>query len=246
MPENFKPISNTPPYTFYGKIKFYGRTVLDLQLLTIYKDIKKVLPNYKGNVIDIGCGQSPYRFLLNKTRVKYYGIDIGDAEKFGYQNVDITSFDGEHIPFEKEKFDAFLCTEVLEHVEKYQALANEMHRVLKNEGEGVITIPWSARYHYIPWDYFRYTPSSLKTIFSKFSLVQIKPRGTDISVIGSKIIVLFFRNLLPSSLWKWLFVPVWIAMSPILLIAIVISHIALIFNLGSDEDPLGYTVLVKK
>jgi ubiquinone/menaquinone biosynthesis C-methylase UbiE len=245
MTESFKPLSNTPPDSLSGKIKFYGRTILDLQILTIYRHIKKELPTYKGNVLDVGCGQSPYRFLL-KPQVTYYGIDIVDADKFDYRNPAITPFNGEDIPFENEKFDAFICTEVLEHVEKYQKLTDEIHRVLKKGGRGIITIPWSARYHYIPWDYFRYTPSSLKKIFSKFSTVEIKPRGTDIAVIGSKIIVLFFRNLLPKEWWRWLLVPLWIAISPVLLIAVIISHIALALKLGSSEDPLGYTILVTK
>ena len=245
MAEKFRPLSNTPPDTAIGKIKFYGRTILDLQILTIFRDIKKELPGYTGNVLDVGCGQSPYRFLL-KPEVSYFGIDIVDAEKFDYSNPVITPFNGEDIPFENEKFDALICTEVLEHVEKYQKLTDEMFRVLKKGGKGIVTIPWSARYHYIPWDYFRYTPSSLKTIFSKFSSVVIKPRGTDISVIGSKIIVMFFRNLIPNEAWKWLLVPFWIVLIPVLLVAVVISHLSLLFKLGSDEDPLGYTILIKK
>ena len=245
MAEKFKPLSNLPPDTFFGKIKFYGRMILDLQILTIYRDVKKELPGYDGNLLDVGCGQSPYRFLL-KPEVNYFGIDIADAEKFDYRNPAITPFNGEDIPFEDEKFDAFICTEVLEHVEKYQKLTDEMYRVLKKEGKGIVTIPWSARYHYIPWDYFRYTPSSLKIIFSRFSSVEIRPRGTDIAVIGSKIIVLFFRNLLPVIAWKWLLVPFWIVLSPILLVSVLISHISLALRLGSEEDPLGYTILVTK
>ena len=245
MAEKFKPISNTPPDSVIGKIKFFGRTILDLQILTIYRDLKKELPGYTGSVLDVGCGQSPYRFLLTKG-TNYFGIDIVDADKFDYNNPLITPFNGEDIPFENEKFDAFLCTEVLEHVEKYQRLVDEIFRVLKKGGSGIVTIPWSARYHYIPWDYFRYTPSSLQTIFSKFSSVVIKPRGTDISAIGSKIIVLFFRNLFPSKLWKYIFLPFWIILSPVLLLTVLISHISLFLNLGSEEDPLGYTILVVK
>jgi ubiquinone/menaquinone biosynthesis C-methylase UbiE len=245
MAEKFKPRSNTPQDSAIGKIKFYIRIILDLQLLTIYRDIKKEIPHYEGNVLDVGCGSSPYRFLLNPA-VNYFGIDITDAEKFDYKNPSVTPFNGEDIPFEDEKFDAFLCTEVLEHVEKYQKLTDEIYRVLKKNGKGILTIPWSARYHYMPWDYFRYTPSSLKKIFERFSSVDIKPRGTDISVIGSKIIVLFFRNLLPREEWRYLLIPVWILLSPILVVAVIISQLSLIFNLGSDEDPLGYTILVKK
>ncbi|MFN8321611.1 MAG: class I SAM-dependent methyltransferase [Chitinophagales bacterium] len=246
MAESFRPVSNTHSDTFLGKLKFYGRMTLDLQILTIYRDISKTIPAFKGNVLDVGCGQSPYKFLLDTTQTKYFGVDIVDAEKFDYNNSDITPFDGENIPFDDQKFDGLICTEVLEHVQNYQKLIDEMYRVMKPGATGIITIPWSARYHYIPYDFFRYTPSSLKTMFSKFSETKIKNRGTDIANIGNKVIVLWFRNLLPAQLWKWIFVPFWIALLPILAAVVMLAHVSLIFNLGSDEDPLGYTITVRK
>ncbi|MDB5283778.1 MAG: Methyltransferase type 11 [Bacteroidota bacterium] len=246
MAEGFRPKSNTPPVDFMGKLKFYGRMVLDLQILTIYRDIKRTIPAFKGNVLDVGCGQSPYKFLLDASQTKYSGIDIVDAGKFDYDNSDITPFNGEDIPFEDGKFDGVICTEVLEHVQNYQKLINEMYRVMKKGGTGIVTIPWSARYHYIPYDFFRYTPSSLKTMFSQFSEAKIQNRGTDIPNIANKIIVIWFRNLLPAQIWKWIFVPVWIVFSPILMFTVILAHLALWFNLGSDEDPLGYTIIVRK
>ncbi len=83
-------------------------------------------------------------------------------------------------------------------------------------------------------------------MFSKFSETKIKNRGTDIANIGNKVIVLWFRNLLPAQLWKWIFVPFWIALLPILAAVVMLAHVSLIFNLGSDEDPLGYTITVRK
>ncbi len=244
--EQFQPISNTPPVGLMGKIKFYGRMVLDLQILTIFKDIKKHLPHYRGNVLDIGCGQSPYKFLLNQDATKYYGIDIIEASEFGYNNPDITSFDGKNIPFENEKFDAVICTEVLEHVQDFQYLVNEIHRTAKPGADVIVTIPWSARYHYIPYDYFRYTPSSLKTMFASFSKVKIRNRGTDFTVVGSKIIVIFFRNFFPGEKWKYIFLPLYLLLLPILIMAVIIAHLSLVFNIGSTEDPLGYTIILKK
>lgn len=244
--EGFRPVNNTPPTSFTGKVKFYGRMVLDLQILTIYRDLKKTLPEFKGNVLDVGCGQSPYKFLLNANQTKYFGIDIADAEKFDYNNSDITPFNGEDIPFENAKFDAVICTEVLEHVQNYQKLINEIYRVMKPGATAIVTIPWSARYHYIPYDFFRYTPSSLKTMFAKFGKGKIKARGSDISNIANKVIVLWFRNLLPAQIWKWILVPVWVALLPILATVVLIAHVSLLFSLGSDEDPLGYTIIVTK
>ena len=194
----------------------------------------------------MGCGQSPYKFLLNVGETKYFGIDIVDAEKFDYKNSNKTPFNGEDIPFEDDKFEGMICTEVLEHVRNSQKLIDEMHRVMKKGGTGIITIPWSARYHYIPYDYYRYTPSSLKTMFSQFESAEIQNRGTDIASIANKVIVLWSCNLIPSQLWKWIFVPVWVALLPILVVVVLIAHVALFSHLGSDDDPLGYTIIVKK
>jgi quinol-cytochrome oxidoreductase complex cytochrome b subunit len=33
---------------------------------------------------------------------------------------------------------------------------------------------------------------------------------------------------------------------PIVIIAIIFSHISLLFDMGSENDPLGYTVILKK
>lgn len=220
--------------------------LLDLQILTIYKDIKKKIPAYSGNILDIGCGQSPYKFLLNKEQTRYYGIDIIEAAEFGYHNPDITAFDGKNIPFADDTFDGVICTEVLEHVQDFQYLIDEIYRTSKKDAEIIVTVPWSARYHYIPHDYFRYTPSSLKTMFSKFSNVNVQPRGNDISVICSKIIVLFFRNFFPKEKWKYIFLPLFLVLSPLLLISVIIAHLAISLHLGSIEDPLGYTILIKK
>jgi SAM-dependent methyltransferase len=244
--EQFQPISNTPPQGLAGKIKFYGRMLLDLQILTIFKDVRRQLPGYRGNVLDIGCGQSPYKFLLDPGSTKYFGIDIIEAKDFGYDNRDITSFDGKNIPFEDQLFDAVICTEVLEHVQDFQYLIDEIYRVSKKNAAILVTIPWSARYHYIPYDYFRYTPSSLKTMFSKFAEVRIKPRGTDLSVIGSKMIVLFFRGLFPDRPWKYIFLPLLILCLPLLILAVLVAHLAIVFSLGSADDPLGYTLIIKK
>ncbi|HTL08128.1 MAG TPA: class I SAM-dependent methyltransferase [Chitinophagaceae bacterium] len=246
MNEQFQPVSNTPPSGLAGKLKFYGRMLLDLQILTIFRDVKKTLPSFTGDVLDIGCGQSPYKFLLNKQHTRYFGIDIIEATAFGYHNPDVTAFDGKNIPFEDQKFNAVICTEVLEHVQEYQYLVNEIYRTTRPNADIIVTIPWSARYHYIPYDYFRYTPSSLKTIFGQFSQVTIMPRGTDIAVIGSKIIVLFAAGLLPVKKWKYIFVPLYLICLPLLVLAVAIAHLALLFGIGNEEDPLGYTIIIKK
>lgn len=244
--ESFRPVPNTRSDTALGKLKFYGRMLLDLQILTIFRDIRKFMPALSGEVLDVGCGQSPYKFLLDGSRTTYHGIDIVDAQKFDYSNPDITPFNGVDIPFEDNSFDAVVCTEVLEHVFHHARLVSEMHRVLKPGGAGLITVPWSARYHYISYDYFRYTPSALSKIFDNFSSVEVSPRGNDIAVIANKLIVLWARNLLPSSGANLFLIPLWIVALPLLFVCVCFAHLSMLLSFGSTADPLGYTVTVRK
>jgi SAM-dependent methyltransferase len=244
--ESFRPVSNGPPTTLVGKVKFYGRMIVDLQVLTVYRDLRRNLADVEGSVLDVGCGESPYRFLLNQETTHYTGIDLFDADKFDSHNPDVIPFDGVHIPFPADQFDTVICTEVLEHVEDFQGLVDEIHRVMKDGAMAIVTVPWSARYHYVPYDFYRFTPSSLANMFTGFREVQIIPRGTDISVIGSKMVVVWFRNLLPAALWRLLFIPFWVLISPVLLLALAVAHLAILGRVGSQDDPLGYTVLLTK
>ena len=244
--EDFRPKAHTPPSGLFTSIRYSIRLIMDLQVISVYRHVKPFLQKASGNLLDLGCGESPYRFLVNERCAKYSGVDIVDADKFDYQETDVVRLDGKRIPFDDGYFDYVICTEVLEHVEDYQTLVDEVYRVLKPNGEGLLTVPWSARYHYIPYDYFRYTPSLLQKTFSNYREVEIIARGTDVTAISSKLIVLFFRNLLPNKTWRYIFSPLWLLFTPLIILALLFGHISLLTKFGSDLDPLGYTILCKR
>ena len=144
-------------------------------------------------------------------------------------------------------------TEVLEHVFDPTQLISEIHRVLKEGGKCIITIPWSARYHYIPFDFHRYSPSCLSELFNVFKNIDIKPRGTDITSIAAKSIVVYFsilKSLLRFSVSDIIYIPLKIlflfAGCPFLFFLILLGQLSLRLKLGSDNDPLGYTIIINK
>ena len=247
MTESYQPPAHFAPDTFFRKSLFKARLTSDFPFNTIYRDLKKFLPGVRGKVVDVGAGQSPYKHLLDTDVAQYLGLDIRSSDNFGYNNPEIVRFDGRHIPLDSESTDALLCTEVLEHVEDAQELIDEMYRILKPGGSGVFTIPWSARYHYIPHDYHRFTPSRLKNMFSAFSSASIEPRGTDITAIVSKSIVVYLRLLSPKNK-RWLPISLLAAIvgAPIALGAALLGHASIQLKIGSTDDPLGYTVWVEK
>ena len=245
--EGLPPFRHSPPDSLVNKLKLGARLLADFQVRTVYQRLRRMLPALEGTILDIGCGESPYQHLVTGPEAHYVGIDIHDAAKFGYHNRDAVRFDGRTISAPDGSIDHVLCTEVLEHVPDAGHLVAEMHRVLKKGGTGIITFPWSARYHYIPFDYHRFTPSALEPMFRDFSSVTIEPRGTDLTVIASKIVVAYLRGILPGrSPSSWARVLVAVVCTPIVAGVVVLGHLSLAFGWGSTDDPLGYVVHVKK
>ena len=251
--EGFQPRAHWAPDTPLRRLLFLLRLAADLQTNTIYRDLRAELAGFSGRLLDIGCGNSPFRPLLDPARTQYQGIDVERAASFGYRNPDTVYYDGKTIPFPDNSFDAALCTEVLEHVPEPGPFVSEMHRVLKPGGLAVVTLPWSARFHYQPYDYHRYTPTMLQQIFAPFRECSVRPRGTDFSSIASKTVVAYVRNLLrlkPAAPGAMLLIPFRLLAAllglPFLAVALLLGHAGILFGLGSTDDPLGYTIVLKK
>lgn len=247
MSESFRPRPNLPPNTFIGQARFHCRLLLDFQLLTVYRHMKIFLPSLEGTVLDLGAGPGPYRHLLNATLTRYCPVDVYDAEKFGYGDAPVIYFDGDHLPFQVESVQHIICTEVIEHIEDPHRLIDEMYRVLKPGGRAVITVPWSARFHYIPFDYHRFTPTRLASLVSQFSEHRIEPRGTDLTVIASKAVVAYARMATSSSgVGRIAALLGSLILAPVVTLCVLLGHASLLLRLGSVDDPLGYTIWLRK
>ena len=255
MSESFQPRSHYSENKLLNKILFLSRLFLDFQFRTVFFYFKKELAKVQGSVVDVGCGDSPFKHLLG-SNTTYTGLDYNQSSEFNYKRTDVVYFDGTKFPFPNESFDYVLCTEVLEHIPEPGIFIDEVHRILKSDGKALFTVPWSARYHYIPNDYYRYTPSTLQKLFSGFREVTIKTRGTDLTVICSKSIV-FYAGLVSNILrkeksflryiYKFIVNSIFaVILLPICLLLAIIGHISLLLNIGSSDDCLGYTILIQK
>jgi len=220
--------------------------MVDLQLLTIVRPLRPAMARLDGNVLDVGAGESPWREWLPPT-ARYQGIDIGNAEEFGMKQgrEGITYYDGRTIPFPDASFDSAICIEVLEHVEDPDVVVREVARCLRHDATLLVTVPWSARRHHVPYDFHRFTRERLIRLFEAngFHAVEIAERGTDITAIASKLVVLSLRlaptRSIAKSLWS---LPLFIVTLPLTAGFVVAAHVAELFGLGAKEDPLGYFV----
>lgn len=245
--EEFKPIPVRRTSGPLGKLLYCLRLVIDLQLLTCTRFLTPRLANVEGAVLDVGCGEMPFRPLL-PANVRYTGLDVPQAVAFGMSdNKQIVAFDGKTIPLPDNSHDVLLCTEVLEHAVDPVTLIEEMHRVLRPGGLLLATVPFAARVHHAPYDFHRFTRFRLAAMFSSFGGVQIIERGNDIAVIANKLIVLSVRLANPrrsrNLFWT---VPLLVLLAPCTIVALICAHLSLFLGTGSKDDPLGYGIVARK
>ena len=243
--EALPPVSNNPPgHTFIGKLRFLIRSLLDLQVSSVYRHLRPWLKVRSGTLLEVGCGAQPYRHLV-PTGCRYTGLDWEQAEEhFNYHLPDTVYYHGEKFPCGDGSFDSLFHTEVLEHIYHYGKFLAECRRVLKPSGSLFFTIPFQARYHYIPHDYFRFTPAALERMLAEagFRHIEIRPRGSDITVAAYKNVSVLYRWM-QSGLAGMI---VGVLLLPLAVPVLIIGWLSLRLSVGSQDDCLGYTVTAKR
>ena len=197
--EAWRPPSFHRVTTRTARLTAAARRVLDLQAGSIWDDLVVLLPRSRGMVLDVGCGAQPYRHLLSPEAI-YRAIDYTGADRhFGYSMPDTTYYQGERWPVADASVDVVLCTETLEHVSEPAVFLAEAVRCLKPGGRLILTVPFAARWHYIPHDYWRFTPSGLKRLLSVagFEQVAVYARGNALTVACYKVMALLLPLLMP-------------------------------------------------
>jgi SAM-dependent methyltransferase len=197
--ERWQPPAFRPPRTRWDRLLAAGRRLLDLQAASAWRDLKIELATAHGDVLDVGAGAQPYRPLLPPD-ARYRAIDVAVAgETFGYDVPDTEYFEGDRWPVEDASVDVVLATETLEHVSEPAVFLAEARRVLRAGGRIILTVPFAARWHYIPHDYWRYTPSSLLALLegAGFGDVVVHARGNEVTVACYKLMALVLPALFP-------------------------------------------------
>jgi ubiquinone/menaquinone biosynthesis C-methylase UbiE len=155
-----------------------------MDLYYVRSSIKKALDcnlhNFRGTLLDVGCGEMAYReYLLAHSDIsKYIGLDI---ENKNYQKKKLPDiiWNGKKIGLSDNSVDCAMATEVLEHVPRIENVLKEICRVLRPGGRFFFTVPYLWPLHDAPYDEYRYTPFSLKRHLdtSDFTNINIKALG---------------------------------------------------------------------
>lgn len=156
----------------------------------------KILSNteLEGSVLDLwGSRKSGYHSLIKG------GCDItvvNISEDYGY---DIKFDIQEKFPIDNESYDNVIAINVLEHIYKFQNVANESFRVLRKGWKFVCVVPFMFHVHGSPDDYFRYTKSALLNIFSEAGFDSDKIKITE---MGAGVFNVLYQMICPLIPWS--------------------------------------------
>jgi SAM-dependent methyltransferase len=161
--------------------KYFSPIIYSQYLITL----PMILDNVKGNLIDIGCGRMPFLKEISPYVNSYDGLDILPVLKnvkyvCDAQNMSIVNDD---------TYDSAICLEVLEHTPEPIKVLGEVHRVLRDNGKLIISVPHLSRLHDLPHDYYRFTRYGIINIIEEagFEVLDIKMKGSLFTFIGHQI-----------------------------------------------------------
>jgi SAM-dependent methyltransferase len=247
--EGWRPPLFVPDGGRWASFRAAARRLFDIQARSIWRDLTAIVPQASGLVVDVGCGAQPYRNLVPVT-AKYLGIDTTDSkEHFGYEVPGVRYYSGDRWPVADGCASFVLCTETLEHVSKPDKLLREAARCLSPGGTIMLTVPLAARWHFIPYDYWRFTPSGLEQLLGEagFRNIRVYARGNAVTVACYKAMALILRLALPVEVGILRRLACQSISLPFLPLLVLLSACANVSLLGKGgDDCLGYTTLAEK
>jgi SAM-dependent methyltransferase len=110
-------------------------------------------------LLDVGCGEMPYRSLFDPHAREIVGMDTWDNPRATLRGAI------ESIPADGGSFDVVLCAQVLEHVDDPALGIRELARVTRPGGRVLLSTHGAMVYHPNPVDLWRWTGEGLERLF---------------------------------------------------------------------------------
>jgi ubiquinone/menaquinone biosynthesis C-methylase UbiE len=100
-------------------------------------------------VLEAGCGSGQWMHFLKRHKIEAIGLDWSEKLKKISERYDsevrFDNGDLRKMPYSREFFGSILSVGSIEHdIEGPSTILHEMHRVLKNDGVAIITVPYNS------------------------------------------------------------------------------------------------------
>lgn len=139
-----------------------GRSFSALNTELLLREIRRCIPFVRGELLDVGCGDVPYREMVSSVVSQYVGVDTVRRSKWVTCCCSALA-----LSFLASRFDTVLCTEVLEHIPHPKAVLSEIHRVLRPGGYLILSVPQMYWVHDAPFDFYRFTRYGLAELLGE-------------------------------------------------------------------------------
>ncbi len=160
-----------PSFNRYCKL-FVNVSSLSVLRILEYERLEK--HNLSGKILDYGGGEnSRYRSLICKWAHDYFYESVNINKEI---NPTYIIDESTQIPVSDNQYEHVLSLNTLEHIYDIHFALKEIHRVLKPNGEIVLSVPFIFRVHGHPDDYLRGTASWWSKILNQtgFNYIEIE------------------------------------------------------------------------
>jgi SAM-dependent methyltransferase len=133
-------------------IKLFGYPFDTASRILARKTLRLLNRDKKGTFLDVGCSHGTFDFELARQGYSVIGIDtnqesieVGNRikEVLGVGNVTFYRMDILDNRFGVKTFDGILMYETLEHIKEDARVLRELHRILKDDGALLLSVPYS-------------------------------------------------------------------------------------------------------
>ena len=152
----------------------------------VQQNVKKDIIEGK-DVIELGSlniNGSVRNYILSLKPKSYVGVDYQKGNGVDVVHDIHNIFD----IYKEEQFDVVIATEMMEHIEQWKVVINNIKKLVKMGGYIIITTRSKGfPLHGYPYDYWRYEISDMQKIFSDFEgQVERDPQVDGVFVIAQK------------------------------------------------------------
>jgi len=104
-----------------------------------YRIIGRILQEGEGLTLDVGYGDGVYKRFIDA----YVSLDSAKASLLRFKGIRVRGI-AQKIPFKANVFDRVLLSEVLEHIFEREEILREIWRILKLNGQLIVSVPFGS------------------------------------------------------------------------------------------------------